>query len=155
MKPTDRDPREEKVLDYQKHRANTYGENDKSSRKAIRFRKAWVNRTYRRDVHQALATSADLDEAATQVQRKRWSKRRDVSLAVDVEKHLATRDRKGISETPDSSPARKEALKRLRRRGLDHRIRWANARNELSRPATHVISLTTWNSVIGAPSLSP
>jgi hypothetical protein len=57
----DRDPTEEKILDYQRHRTNAYGENDKSSLKAIRFRKAWVNRSYRRGINAATAGS-DIDQ---------------------------------------------------------------------------------------------
>lgn len=54
-----KDPREDKIRSYQRDTRNIYGENDKSSRKNIRFRKAWVNRTYRRGVHEAIAPEGD------------------------------------------------------------------------------------------------
>ena len=56
---------EDKVLSYVKDRRNTYGENDKGSRKAIRFRTRCVNGTYRSQVHDALGSAGrDPDEIA-------------------------------------------------------------------------------------------
>ena len=41
-------PQENKVRDYMNQTQNCYGGNDKSSRTAIRRRKAWVNKSFRR-----------------------------------------------------------------------------------------------------------
>ena len=70
-----RDPNQEKVLDYLHHTANHY-ENDKGSRKAIRLRKAWTNRTFRRNVRVITARAAadDIDEEAGGVRRREWKK---------------------------------------------------------------------------------
>ena len=73
-----RSPQEDKILSHTKDRRNTYGENDKSSRKAIRFRKRWVNGTYRSQIHDALGAAArdpdEIADAVSAVQRKRWRK---------------------------------------------------------------------------------
>jgi hypothetical protein len=118
-----RDPREEKVLDYLNQTANDYGENDKSSRKAIRLRKAWVNRTYRREVKAITARGAadDIDDESGGVRRSRWKKSPDRPLALDVEKRRGQNDE---TDPAPISPARHEALRRLRRKGrrrLRHR----------------------------------
>ena len=63
-------------------RRNSYGENDKSSRKAVRRRKQSVNQTYRHAVKQSLA-SPDAEEAqdrVSQVQRPHWKKVPDLPL---------------------------------------------------------------------------
>jgi hypothetical protein len=63
---------------------NTYGENDKSSRTAIRWRKRWVNSTYRRDVKQMLGeTTVDFDrltDRTNTVERHPWQKCADLPL---------------------------------------------------------------------------
>jgi hypothetical protein len=118
----ERDPREDKIRSYQHDRRNVYGESDKGSRKAIRFRKAWVNRTYRRAVHEHLQfddTPEDLHERATQVPRKFWKKVPDAPLGDVVKSRLARRGNEG---TPaDESALRKEA----HRRGKDKPHPWA------------------------------
>jgi hypothetical protein len=42
------DPREDKIVSYQRDRRSSYGHSPHGSRKSIRFRKARVNRAYRR-----------------------------------------------------------------------------------------------------------
>ncbi len=77
------DPEEEKIRDYTKQRRNAWGENDKSSRKAIRLRKAWVNRSYRRAVRQAVDAvheHDDVTDAAQKIRRKEWKKGADLPL---------------------------------------------------------------------------
>jgi hypothetical protein len=59
-----RSPQEKKALSYAKDRRNTYGENDKASRKLIPLRKAMENRQDRRKVAQEVATLSSLDEAS-------------------------------------------------------------------------------------------
>ena len=59
-----RSPQERKALSYAKDRRNAYYENDKSSRKAIPFRKAQESRKDRHKVAQGLAILPRVDEAA-------------------------------------------------------------------------------------------
>jgi hypothetical protein len=58
-----RTPQEKKALSYANDGRNTYGENDKSSRKAIPARKAAESRNVRRKAGQALRTVERLDDA--------------------------------------------------------------------------------------------
>lgn len=104
------------MLSYQRDGPNTYGENDKSSRKSIRFRKAWVNRTLRRDVHQTLEPGGDpnaTDERLAQVRRKSWTKKPDLPLGM-LEQKAERRARSTGSTPPELSPAQLEALRRGR-----------------------------------------
>ncbi|WP_449415161.1 hypothetical protein [Ochrobactrum teleogrylli] len=65
-KPT-KSPQEKKRLSYAKDRRNSYGENDKSSRKAIPVRKAGENRKVRRITNQSLALLDRLDDVDASV----------------------------------------------------------------------------------------
>lgn len=65
--PRTHSPQEKKALSYMRDRRNRYGENDKSSRKAIPFRKARENRESRRKAAQDLTLLPQLDEAAEAV----------------------------------------------------------------------------------------
>jgi hypothetical protein len=77
-------PQAKKRLSLLKDCQNTYGENDKSSRTSIRWRKSWVNRTYRRDVNQSLGEATeDLDrltDRAKTIDRHLWKKCADTPL---------------------------------------------------------------------------
>ena len=88
MKPR-KTPQEKKKLSYEKDCRNSYGENDKSSRKAIRRRKRWVNKTYRKATKQKLqapiSTDEELDaydlvDKVKEVRRKTWRKDPDMPL---------------------------------------------------------------------------
>jgi len=57
-------PQEKKSLSYAEDRRNSYGQNDKASRKAIPLRKAGENRQDRHKIKQDLAGLPELDEAA-------------------------------------------------------------------------------------------
>jgi hypothetical protein len=77
-------PQAKKRLSLLKDCQNTYGEHDKSSRTAIRWRKSWVNRTYRRDVNQSLGAD-DLDcdtlnDRVSAIDRHSWRKCADTPL---------------------------------------------------------------------------
>ena len=94
-------PQEKKALSYAKDCRNTYGENDKSSRKNIPLRKAKVNRGYRRKVNQTLQeidTKIDLEKAelaeteARNIKRENWKKCADESLGTFVEQNLERRE---------------------------------------------------------------
>jgi hypothetical protein len=77
-------PQAKKRLSLLKDCQNTYGENDKSARTSIRWRKSWVNRTYRRDVNQSLGEATeDLDrltDRAKEIDRHSWQKCADMPL---------------------------------------------------------------------------
>ena len=75
-------PQEKKKLSLERDCRNSYGENDKSSRKSIRFRKRWVNRTFRRETSQAIeaARIGEVQEGVAKVQRKSWRKIADIPL---------------------------------------------------------------------------
>lgn len=112
-----RDPHEDKVRSYQHDQRNRYGENDKSSRKSIRFRKAWVNRTYRRAVRQQLdegRAPETLEDEAESVRRKPWRKWRDEPLGQVIEERHG---RRGVPDGTKASSARSEAIRRLRKSG--------------------------------------
>jgi len=98
-------PQEKKQLSYERDRRNSYGENDKSSRKAIPLRKRLAARSYRRSTKQELpnapvvASTEDLDaaEAAVRaVRRSEWKKRADIPLGEFIALQKRWRDnRKG------------------------------------------------------------
>jgi hypothetical protein len=62
-----RTPQDKKALSYARDRRNSYGENDKASRKLVPLRKAQESRQGRRKVAQELNTLPQLDEAAADV----------------------------------------------------------------------------------------
>lgn len=95
-----KDPQEKKRLSLTRDRRNSYGENDKSSRKAIPRNKARVNRANRHAATSALTRAAgtlDLDAAdaaETKVKGRRparWRKEPDRPLGEDITKRLAFR----------------------------------------------------------------
>ncbi len=76
-------PQAKKRLSLLKDCRNTYGENDKSSRTSIRWRKSWVNRTYRREVKQSLGGDIDsntIDDRVIRTDRPEWKKYPDEPL---------------------------------------------------------------------------
>ena len=111
-----RSPQEDKVLSYAKDGRNTYGENDKSSRKAIRFRKRWVNGTYRSQVHDALGSAArdpdEIADAVNAVQRRRWRKAPDTPLGSVVDGKVRARRGGEDGESPVRDRLRKQARRR-------------------------------------------
>jgi hypothetical protein len=113
-----RDPVNDKILSYQRDRRNVWGENPKSSRRAIRFRKRWVNRSHRHAVREQLDLPLDPEELQDQsdaVRRKYWRKMPDAALGDVVGWKLR---RRGLEER--SSRTREEA----RRRGRDDSVEW-------------------------------
>lgn len=97
-------PREKKRLSYEHDRRNTYGENQKSSRKNIPRSKQLSHQGERRSVRQALiAAQGDVaDEAADEVQSQALRKGRMKRL-------------KAFRKSPDS-PLGEVIQRRLRRR---------------------------------------
>ncbi|MEU7900503.1 hypothetical protein AB0B45_47685 [Nonomuraea sp. NPDC049152] len=116
-----RSPQEKKRLSYTKDRRNDYGENDKSSRKAIRRNKSAPHRANRRQVSQTLdAITGVVDEGAEEstVRRlesrrpKTWKKWRDATLGAIVTERLQRRARLGI----DDQARNAERIQRVRQR---------------------------------------
>lgn len=58
-------PQEKKRLSYQFDRRDDYREGNKSSRKGIRWRKRWVNQTYRHHIKRILRAPIDQTNADT------------------------------------------------------------------------------------------
>lgn len=104
-------PQQKKVLDYLNHSKNCYGENDKSSRKAIKYRKAQVNRQFRREQQQLINQHDDAEalDAALQAQpRLNWQKAADTPLI----EHLSKRAKPSAKPL---SEAQHQALLRLKK----------------------------------------
>jgi hypothetical protein len=115
-----RSPREKKELSYRKDRRNGYGENDKSSRRAIARNKRIGHRADRHRGRQGLAGALGrVDEhAATRAERRvsdgsrrRWRKSPDIRLGEHVEAQLSRRVRAGMS-APDVEAARIAKVRR-------------------------------------------
>ncbi|MCE7008458.1 hypothetical protein LWC34_37445 [Kibdelosporangium philippinense] len=111
-----RSPQEKKRLSYSKDRRNWYGENDKSSRKAIALRKRLRHRAARHEVHQELASVigqlGKADELfVTRRKPDYWRKWPDAQLGAYVMARLAVRARRGISEA-STEQARIERIRR-------------------------------------------
>lgn len=99
MNKKSKTPQEKKRLSYQKDRRNSYGENDKASRKAIPLRKKKVNRQNRKIATQILNDARFFDDEqdleriegdAKGIREKVWQKGSDCSLA----EHIATQEEK-------------------------------------------------------------
>lgn len=94
-------PQEKKALSYEKDCRNTYGENDKSSRKNIPLRKAKANRSDRKklnDILQRVEKEKDfeviesLENEVLSVKRNQWKKYPDKPLGNVVERKLERRE---------------------------------------------------------------
>ncbi len=101
-RPVRRSPQEKKQLSYDRDRRNTYGENDKASRRAIRRNKRHVNQANRRRDRETLAGSTGVrqpdaedltDERLHGRTRKRWRKSPDDTLRNVVARKLQRRQR--------------------------------------------------------------
>jgi hypothetical protein len=116
-------PQEKKILSYEKDGRNSYGESDKGSRKRVRRRKAWVNRTMRHAVNQVLGPAKHdqpntVDTVdTTAIRRKPWKKDADMALVHVVASSLEQRKRRKIIDAvPEPSELQLEAKRRLRKR---------------------------------------
>jgi hypothetical protein len=101
-------PQAKKRLSLLKDCQNTYGENDKSSRTSIRWRKSWVNRTYRRDVNQSLGEATeDLDrltDRAKTIERHSWQKFADMPLGEKLLRDRTWEIGKSLSNAATNDP---------------------------------------------------
>lgn len=120
-----RDPQERKALSYARDRRNSYGENDKSSRRNIRRNKRIPNRADRHRERQVLSMAAgrvvpELAESAevkllakkSMWSTKRWRKCADTPLAAVVEYALLRRARLGMMDRAEADAR----IERIRRR---------------------------------------
>ncbi|MFF3015667.1 hypothetical protein [Streptomyces sp. NPDC057939] len=114
-----RTPQEKKRLSYLKDHRNSYGENDKSSRKSIRRNKRSPNSANRRHAQTALTTlvgspdgvRADAVEQRMNGRRpKRWRKFPDAPLGAVVDDALQHRAKAGTAEAR-SAAARLRSLR--------------------------------------------
>jgi hypothetical protein len=109
-------PQENKILGYTNQTENCYGENDKSSRKAIHDRKATVNRNYRRVGKQILSQTTaepeDLSLNISEQQKIEWKKVPDAPLITQLF---------GQEKEENLNELQKEAIKRLKK-GNHHRL---------------------------------
>jgi|GEM_PF-1331831 hypothetical protein len=109
-------PPEKKILSYEKDRRNTYGENSKASRKGVRRRKSWVNRTFRHAAQQRLRLTDTQDSSGDNpvdsLRREHWKKQPDTALGEILDAKTAFAE----PETPLTrrNPLRKEATRRRR-----------------------------------------
>ena len=102
-------PQEKKALSYAKDCRNTYGENDKSSRKNVALRKANINCAYRSKINAVLKVAdGKVDLAETEsiehkvkiVKKDKWKKSPDMPLREFVERQLEKRiNRVGSGKT--------------------------------------------------------
>ena len=81
-------PQEKKRLSYQHDRRDDYMESSKGSRRSIRWRKRWVNQTYRQSIKQILSVPIEkeyTDEVENQLAETRrpcWKKRPHAPLGL-------------------------------------------------------------------------
>ncbi|WP_405492848.1 hypothetical protein [Nocardia sp. NBC_00511] len=105
---TAKSPQEKKALSYARDRRNAHGENDKSSRKAIRLNKRRPNRADRRQDRQTVAAvrgvvAPEVSEGAenrlgtttSNWFKRGWRKRPDIPLGEFVIRQLRKRDERG------------------------------------------------------------
>lgn len=106
-------PQQKKKLSLEKDRRNTYGENDKASRKSIPLQKAKANRSVRSKDKAALRRDEETADAVLdKALKQRWRKAPDGKLGDVVASQLDERDY--LRRTAGSGPAgRSRAFPRL------------------------------------------
>ena len=112
-------PQEKKIRDYSKQRKNDFAENNKSSRTAIRNKKRWLNRSYRRSVNNQLCLSTDeIDDRVMNVKKHYWKKWPDSLIIETLNKKWSGSSRS--VRKPYESLLRNEAIKRIKKSKLKH-----------------------------------
>lgn len=110
-----RSPQEKKALSYARDCRNAYGENDKSSRKAIPLRKRLVNKANRHAAQQRLGDAAgvvDLDRAERAEERlrgsrpKTWRKQPDLPLGqfLQLQREILASKRRRAARAGNAAP---------------------------------------------------
>src|SRR6266699_6022460 len=90
-------PQEKKRQSYLKDRRNTYAENSKSSRSAIRLHKRHVNQANRRAVHQAMSRAATgydpeiAEQAESRLAGKRHKRSEEHTSELQSRPHIVCR----------------------------------------------------------------
>lgn len=100
------DPRKKKEESLKHDRRNTYGENDKSSRKSIRRHKRLVNQIYRHKVKQALASNdaTITEDTVAAIRRPGWKKHPDQPLGEVMLSDLMNEMRTIIAKSSEPFP---------------------------------------------------
>jgi len=114
-----RTPQEKKALSYANDRRNSYGENDKASRKAIPARKAGENRKVRRKTNHSLKAVEQADEDAAAVIESSlrhdvervggWTKSPDVPLKEYMDLQARRRSWRGLTPTRQSESEQEDS----------------------------------------------
>ncbi len=95
-------PQEKKSLSYAKDCRNIYGENDKTSRIAIRKNKTFPNRAFRKHINDTLQSAigaVDLEKAESvdveikEIKRRKWKKVADAPLGQIIRGQIETGER--------------------------------------------------------------
>jgi hypothetical protein len=152
----DRSPQAKKARSLTRDRRNAYGENDKSSRTAIRGHKRHVHRVDRQALHQAIHREDVTSEDATIVpaRRGRWRKCPDKPLGELLHARRVSRLEREVAARMASDP---HYLDRLEAAAILHGVdpvaarmtaRWLRAgrtggRSSVATPITRE-SLATW-----------
>ena len=110
-KKKERSPIEKKKLSYAKDRVNTYGENDKSSRKAIPLRKKLANSQVRQADKRNL--KKDFEEIPLTRKKPSWRKEPDTTLGAHLEGKL-TEVQSQLQDHNISQEVVKDRLLRMR-----------------------------------------
>ena len=109
-------PQERKIQDYTHKRKNSYGENDKSSRNALRKRKRWVNRSYRRSINNLTNCNTfepdEINEMIASAKRYGWKKYPYELVLENLDHKWSGSSRSKVK--PHQSGLRNEAIKRLK-----------------------------------------
>jgi hypothetical protein len=103
-------PQEKKRLSYERDRRNTYGENDKASRKAIPLRKRLAARAVRHAGHAVLPRNRDVvpEEEVERVENRMLSAQRKAQLAwrkvpdVPLGEYLARKRARRVETSADA-----------------------------------------------------
>ena len=110
-------PQEKKIRDYSNQRVNVFGEGNKSSRKAIRKRKRWVNRAFRKagkNVSQSGSQDIDsIDVDIADLKRHGWRKIPDELLIQRINHKWSGSSRSKVK--PHVGDLRNEAIKRVKK----------------------------------------
>ena len=114
-------PQENKIRDYTNQRKNVYGENDKSSRKALRLRKRWVNRAFRRTLNNIERNpNLEWDEIDVEVhncKRHDWEKYPDALIIEVMDNKWSDSSRTKFK--PLRSALRAEEIRRLNQSNMN------------------------------------
>ena len=125
-----RSPAEKKALSYKKDCRNSFGENDKASRKDIPLSKAKGHRADRRKASASLGTYAELDEEAANLLEN--------GLANDIDRC------KRWKKSPDRPLGEHVVGQEKKREFRDGRKTWAKGEIAKAKEAGHTSNAMSW-----------